>query len=280
LEMSEIHDNRDPNNDTELADDGEPSTDVDEKLSDVYEAETTEAQTEETLTPPLQSPVVEISTSRTSQLPGEGQRCNRRVDSLQTLDTGDSRLLPNDSLATSVSAFIKWEEAVALEAFPLAVVPSNHPHTREKGAKMPRVSSLRVTKKQKERHQEADELAATKFVLDDSTDWTELSIEDVNEALTLQGKALAMAKKTKRVLQRSRSTDAAEFPNQFTTVQVRSVSNGHEFDTDGAPLVRPISVTVVTKPARRELEAPEPVETLAAPSTPELPPVETPRVPS
>ncbi|KAE8956985.1 hypothetical protein PR001_g31541, partial [Phytophthora rubi] len=42
----------------------------------------------------------------------------------------------------------------------------------------------------------------------------------------------------------------------------------------------PISVTVVTKPARRELEAPEPVETLAAPSTPELPPVETPRVPS
>ncbi|KAE9063831.1 hypothetical protein PF007_g29416, partial [Phytophthora fragariae] len=278
LGMSEIHDNRDPNNDTELADDGEPTTDVDEKLSDVYEAETTDAQTEETLAPPLQSPIVEISTSRTSQLPGEGQRCYRHMDSLQTLDTGDSRLLPNDSLATSVSAFIKWEEAAALEAFPLAVVPSNHPHTREKGAKIPRVRSIRVTK-QKKRHEEADELAATKFVLDDSTDWTELSTEDVNEVLALHGKVLAMAKKTKRVLQRSRSTDAAEFPNQFTTVQVRSVSNGHEFDANGAPLVRPISVTVVTKPARRELEAPEPVETLAAPSTPELPTVETLRVP-
>ncbi|KAE9095879.1 hypothetical protein PF005_g15434 [Phytophthora fragariae] len=115
------------------------------------------------------------------------------MDPPQTLDTCDSRLLPNDSLATSVSAFIKWEEAAALEAFPLAVVPSNHPHTREKGSKMPRVSSIHVTK-QKERHEEADELAATKFVLDDSTVWTGLSTEDVNEALTLHGKALAMAK--------------------------------------------------------------------------------------
>ncbi|KAE9222357.1 hypothetical protein PF002_g15298 [Phytophthora fragariae] len=147
------------------------------------------------------------------------------MDPPQTLDTCDSRLLPNDSLATSVSAFIKWEEAAALEAFPLAVVPSNHPHTREKGSKMPRVSSIHVTK-QKERHEEADELAATKFVLDDSTVWTGLSTEDTRAAGESEGDQERLLQRLHlvqglltfvRMLRRSRGLQAEEEDDEAKT---------------------------------------------------------------
>lgn len=44
--------------------------------------------------------------------------------------------------------------------------------------------------------------------------------------------------------------------------------------------MRPISVTVVTKPAKREVEAPEPTETEVVVLTPVVPPVETPQMAS
>ncbi|GMF36085.1 unnamed protein product [Phytophthora fragariaefolia] len=267
------------NHAAEATHDEKPNTNKDGKVHYMPEVKNVENHEEELVSPLQQTPIVEISPSGAPELPGECQRCNRHIE--QNADGGDSRLLQNDSLATSVSAFIKWEEAVALEAFPLAVVPNNYPRqdvaddTRsspnwEKRTNVPRVGSIRITKPQS-RHEEADDQAAARYILDESTDWAETLTDDVNEVFTLHGKSIPMKKKRKRGLQKSKSTEVPMIlSKQVKGIQICSVSGAEGFgidSSDSAHIVRPISVTVVTKPAKREVEVPKPVETPVIQST-------------
>ncbi|KAI9986258.1 hypothetical protein PInf_025184 [Phytophthora infestans] len=196
----------------------------------------------------LHSPVVEISTSRTSDSRRKGSALSR------TRDTEPNRSLDSD---THANAFVKWEGGAELDAFSLAVGPRLqststadrlYPVEQEQVSALPRVHSLPAT----QTLVWAEEMKATRFEMNGSIP-SELktNVEVRNETFTLQGKSMKMTKKQKGIrLQTSGSGvfDATE----KTTLPRRSVD---VLSSDNALLERPptaISVTVVTKRSNRE----------------------------
>ncbi|GMF25128.1 unnamed protein product [Phytophthora lilii] len=222
----------------------------------------------------IQSPIVEINTS------GDGR-------SPHSLPNNEMRLLPSGSLVNSVKAYIKWEETSALEAFPLAVLPNNlsgstfirDKHDRDKESSLARASSIRAAKP-KAQTGEVDEYSAMKFMLDEFTDNGHLlEVENESEVFALQGKTVAMAAKKKRVLRKNRSIGKSEVSEQNKPLRetkerhAASVSDDlYLASLENAPLIRSISVTVVTKPAKRNTEVPEPIVPPTISLTPEASP--------
>ncbi|KAG7380272.1 hypothetical protein PHYPSEUDO_007582 [Phytophthora pseudosyringae] len=216
---------------------------------------------------PLQSPVVEISTSRVSESPGSSRKL---AESLLTQDVAEYRGIPTDSPATPC---IKWHEGAALEGFPLAVTPTSQPKlgNRRNSINREQGGSSRGGFKT---HTELDELSATRFVLEagtESENWIEISAEESSAAVfALQGKSLVMSSKQKRALRKSSTTGTlggVDKPKASLDKEDTRTTDDPERASPGtAPSVRPISVTVVTKPVKREVKAPEVVEVEPAPT--------------
>ncbi|ETN03795.1 hypothetical protein PPTG_15987 [Phytophthora nicotianae INRA-310] len=228
----------------------------------------------------LQSPVVEISTSRTSDSRPKGSGFSR---------TRESDPLESD---THASACIKWEDSTALGVFPLAVVQPTlfgiedrfNSFGQERGSTLSQVNCHRVAQPLS-RTGEAEKVTGNRFVLGNNVaDDLEAIAEVRAENFALRGKSLKMTKKGKR--DRLKTSDSGMFnaaekaqqhPNGKPKVWMSAETEAFDQNTfDGASVERPttsISVRVVTKPVIREEILPEPIEIASDTSTPEfLPP--------
>ncbi|KAL3669199.1 hypothetical protein V7S43_005582 [Phytophthora oleae] len=196
--------------------------------------------------PALQLPVVEISSSRLSEMTGE-------YPTTEKLSEGDLITRP-------VTPFIKWEEDRRFDAFPLAVTPTNQqkPIGRNIVKEMPRPLSVGVLVPVEE--------AVTRFVFEEYTD-----DDKGTQTFTLEGKALVMAKKQKRTLHPKGILETPKIlPKPVIKRKKPEVIEHLEENSPGSsPLVRPIAVTVTTKPSKRE-EVPEAVEIAPTPSISEV----------
>jgi hypothetical protein len=215
----------------------------------------------------LQSPAVDVTTSRPPDLQGEGRAAQPLLGRW-----GDAVSLGNDAAASTTTPFIKWEEGAALEAFPLAVVATTRPGSvvqgvrrdstpKEEDVSMVRIGSLREPKETP--GEEIDELVATRFRLDDG---------DIpsGDGFSLQGKSLAMAAKCSGKPQ-PRAKDPCEKRRPDERQKARTTQS-----SSSAATLRPtpaITVTVVTKPAKQEVDVVEYVKPKAAAERPRVEPL-------
>ncbi|KAG4059580.1 hypothetical protein PC123_g5500 [Phytophthora cactorum] len=211
----------------------------------------------------LQSPVVEITTSRTSDSKRKGLEFSRGTEATRSLESD-----------AHTNAFVKWEDGAVLDAFPLAVVPNPQSTfvqvdsiDRGRGSTLPRVGSRRVVKPLS-RAGGMEEFTANLFVLDE----TVANEPKANEVFTLQGKSLKMTKKQKG--SRLKASDSGVLEKTKHQPKREAKARGdtatESFDSDCDRPSTSISVTVVTKPVKRDDIIPEPVDLASEASTPEF----------
>ncbi|OWZ12119.1 hypothetical protein PHMEG_00014764 [Phytophthora megakarya] len=217
----------------------------------------------------IASPIVEISTSRTSE--SASGRCN---SSKVPTTTDESYALENDSLVSSVNPFVKWDDVSTLEAFPLAVTPNNQSSSvvvgnlqnssnRTDNTLISRVNNLQgLTARM-----EIDKRTAMRSVLAATMDneyLPELSSEETYEGFALQGVSLNMTKTRTFKSSATRSIDDLKSP------KLSEQTFGNESEaTDNS--VRPMSVSVVTKSMKREENVLEVIPIEAVTTVPVLP---------
>ncbi|KAK1937844.1 hypothetical protein P3T76_009581 [Phytophthora citrophthora] len=189
--------------------------------------------------PILQSPVVEISSSRVSE----------RVKEYPTTEEPSECESVENPIVRPDTPFVKWEDDKYLEAFPLAVTPMNQQKSIVRNASkgMPRSISVDVLSPVEE--------AAARFLFEEFT-----NDDKGAQPFTLQGKSLVIAKKKKRAVRSTKSIETPKLLPKRVQVTRRKEPDVIESSEPGsAPLVRPISVTVIAKPSKRE-EVSEAVE--------------------